>query len=236
MAAIAVVASLGLVAPASVAGPASADIAKESNANPQPMSIKCDLDGQSDTGFEYESTVNSRDRGNDLGYMRDTNSTRKFVAVAGYIYTTYTAIEDNTRFKKKDDSSPYAMKPLDSEDSRLAGGYPVSFDIPPGYPYSAGFDKAAKKKGPVVDCVATDLGILNAAEAQEELGSTQCLRDGVLQDKCYENFYQAGAEDVKNSKPCVAFGDDHYDKCMVKGLTYFYHDDYHIKARVEHQK
>lgn len=98
MAAIAVVASLGLVAPASFGGPASADLAKESNANPQPMSIKCDLDGQSDNGFEYESRVTSVDKGNDLGTMHDTKSNRKFIAVDGDISTTYTAIEDNTNF------------------------------------------------------------------------------------------------------------------------------------------
>ena len=236
MAAIAVVASLGLVAPASFGGPASADLAKESNKNPQPMTIKCDLDGQSGNGFEYESRVTSNDKGDDLGTMHDTKSDRKFIAVDGYLYSIYTAIEDNTNFPQ-DDSSPYAMKPLDAGDPRLAGGYPVSFDIPPGYPTSFEFDtKPGKNKKTVVDCVATDLGVLKGAEAQEELGSTHCVRDGVSQDKCYENFFQAGAEDAKNNTSCVAFGDEHYHTCMVKGLTYHYHDDYHIKARVKHDK
>jgi hypothetical protein len=237
LAAIGVVAALGLVSPASFTGPASADVTKESKQNPQPMSIKCDLDGQSGNGFEYETRVTSNDKGNDLGTMHDTKSDRKFVAVAGDLYSTYTAIEDNTNFPQ-DDSSPFAMKPLDAGDSRLAGGYPVSFDIPPGYPASFEFDsKPGKNKKTVVDCIATDLGVLQGAEAKEELGaSARCLRDGVQQGKCYQNFFQAGAEDAQNNTDCVAFGNEHYDTCMVEGLTYHYHDDYHIKARVKRDK
>lgn len=60
------------------------------------------------------------------------------------------------------------MKPLDAGDPRLAGGDHVSFEIPRGYPYAAEFTtKTVKKKWTVVDCVATDLGVLKGAETGE---------------------------------------------------------------------
>lgn len=134
------------------------------------------------------------------------------------------------------------MKPLDAGDPRLAGGYPATFEIYPDYPYAAistGGDftvnvkkKKGKKRGHLVDCVVNDLGYMTRPDAREKMGSAQCLRDGVFQNACYENFWTATAAEVEDSKPCIAFGNDHYDKCMALGVTYHYQDEYHFKALV----
>ncbi|MCA9876350.1 MAG: hypothetical protein KC442_01155 [Thermomicrobiales bacterium] len=245
LAAVTLVTSLGLASVATFAGPAAADLSTEAINNPQPMTITCDLDGSSANGFEYESTVNSVDKGNALGPMWDAANRLRFVAVSGTVYTIWTAIEDNTLFAQ-DDSSPFARRPLDAGDLRLAGGYPVTFDTPPGYPYATfgdGFTtnatkKKGKKRGRLVDCVVTDVGNMTRAEAKAEMGSTQCLRDGVLQDMCYQNFWWNGAsaEDVQNSRPCLASGNAQYDKCMALGVTYHYEDRYEFKALVTNGK
>jgi hypothetical protein len=62
----------------------------------------------------------------------------------------------------------------------------------------------------------------------------QCLKDGDLQSECYQNLWLGGAreDDVKDSQPCVAFGDLQYPKCMALGVTYHYHDEYHITTQV----
>lgn len=237
VASIVVIALLGLAIPASFDEPA---FAKKHNTSPQPMAVTCDLDGKSDNGFEYETEVNSVDKGNDLGTMRDRHSDLVLTAVAGYLDSTYTAIEDNKSFDQ-DDSSPYARVPLDAGDARLAGGYPVTFEIPRGYPFEfeifpkGARAKALKKYENLAECVASDLGILRGREAKEVLRGTQCLANGVMQDECYQNTWtDPSKDDVKNSKPCVALGDDHYDKCMASGVTYHYQDDYHVLVTVKH--
>jgi hypothetical protein len=242
IAVVALVVSLGLVVPGLFGGPASADVSRKSGI--QPMALRCDLDGKDATGvdgYEFATEVTSIDLGDELGKMQDLHSNLQFVAVAGKVSSTYTAIEDDTRFAQ-DDSSPFAKRALESDDPRLEDGeddYPVTFDIPPAYPFSvfgAGFDtrKSAKEQKNFVDCVATDDGLMSAREAQNELGTTQCLKDDELQDACYQNIWLGGAsaDNVADSRPCVAFGDEQYGKCMALGVTYHYLDEYHITTQV----
>jgi hypothetical protein len=252
MAAIALVASLGLIVPSSFGGPASADV---SNKNPQPMSIECDLDGNDDTGdhgYEYVSDVIAIDHdpgGKKLGKMQDTNSNLQFLPVEGSATTIWTAIEDNRYWPG--DSSPFAAEPLSPEDAatRLAD-YPAVWETPPGYPFSyfgEGFSthNAANENKSFVDCVVTDVGLMDAREALSEMGTTQCLRNGVLQDLCFENKWVADdLFDVEDSKPCLVEGVES-DKCMRYVpddpdtdvneeviVTYHYTDIITIKAQV----
>jgi hypothetical protein len=227
MAAVALVASLGLIVPASFGGPVSADISREWGV--QPMSIECDLDGN--TSYEYTSEVTSADHdpGGKVATLQDVNSSLVFVPQSGSVTTIFTAIENNEDWPEVDDSDPAAAVPLASGDPRLAGGYPASFVTPPGYPFSyfgEGFSRGnTDRKQNLVDCVVIDVGKANPG--------TECLRDGVLQDVCSENApWVAGAEDVENSKPCLVGSNPQYDKCMAFGVSYHYEDIFTIKAVV----
>jgi hypothetical protein len=201
------------------------------------MTIKCDMNG--DTVNDYESTVTAIDHdpgGKKLGAMQDTTSSLGFVPMEGYVISIFTAIENNELWPNLDDSSPEAARPLAPTDSRLAGGYPDRFETPRGYDFSYfgdGFKRGAKPKKNLVDCVVTDLGLLEGREATESGTESGCLRDGVLQDDCFENIWVADyPEALTDSAPCLAFGDPEYDQCMAPDVTYLYQDDFYIKARV----
>lgn len=250
-AAVALVATLGLILPGLFVRPTLAEI---SNKNPQQMTIKCDLDGKSTTGangYEYESNVIAIDHdpgGKRLGKMQDTNSNLQFLPIEGTVSTIWTAIEDNRYWTE--DSSHYAWVPLSPADAaiRLADNYPAVWETPPGYPFSYFGDGFSAQKGvkkSIAACVVTDDGLMDAREAERELGSSQCLGENGPQDLCYENRWVADDMfDVTDSQPCLVNGAESL-KCMNYVaddpateaneeviVTYHYTDIFTIKAQV----
>jgi hypothetical protein len=237
MAAIALVASLGLIVPGAFGGPAAADI---SNKNPQSMTIECQLGNST-----YSSEVIAIDHdpgGKKLGKMQDTHRSLGFVPMEGYVISTFRAIEDNRYWP--DNSSRFAAVPLPQGDTRLDGGYPAEFVTPRGYDFSYFGDgfSTGKDKKKLVDCTVTDSGELKGTEA------TTCLLNGDKDnDVCFENIWVADyPEAAAESSPCLAFGDPQYEKCFVPfvpddgdpdtierpPVTYHYTDVFYIKALV----
>jgi hypothetical protein len=243
IAAIALVVSLGLIVPGSFSGPASADISREWGV--QPMAISCDFDG--DKIFEYTSEVTSADHdpGGKMATLQDVNSSLVFVPQSGYVTTVYTALENRVDWPQYDDSDVEAVVPLASGDPRLAGGYPVSFVIPPGHPwsyfgdgFSIGGAKSNKKN--LVDCEVNDVGKANPG--------TTCVANGVelVQEPdgiavCFENVFGAGRDNAVQTDCLV--GGVSQDLCFVPPIeaenedddlrvSYIYDDTFSIKAVV----
>jgi hypothetical protein len=266
-AAIALVAALGLVVPSLLGGPASADIS--SKRGNQPMTIACDLDGQAANGYEYESKVNSRDHeyttGSDhdnsnnttegserfkFSTLQDLNSTLVFTPRSGNVTSIYTAIEDRELWPGVDDSDGDAAVPLEPDDARLAGGYPVKFTIKPDNPYAyflGGFSVGASpKKAKLVDCDVTDVGQANPGDEciGNLLTDPEPLRiQGEFLDPpvCFQNWYPAGEGEhgVENcfvggleQDLCFVADDPDTEDVVEPSLTYHYTDIFHIKALV----
>lgn len=219
-AALALVASLGLVIPASFGGPVSADKAK--NRELQPMTIECAALG----GSVIEVVAFDHDPGGRMANMREVNGSRVFVPWRGSVNTTYTAVENNEVPGSGDDSQAQARVALAPSDSRLAGGYPTSFEIPPGHPYAyfgEGFRRKGKPPKNLIDCTVIDVG-----KADD---GTTCLKNGLLQEECFDNVFVAGEGDAAQ-EDCLVEGVEQ-DTCMVEDVAYHYTDFYSIKAKVK---
>ena len=218
--AIALVASLGLILPATIGGPATAK--KKNNLELQPMTIECPALGNT----VVDVVAYDHDPNGSMASMREENGARQFVPIEGSVTTTYTAIE-NTQ-PPGDELEAAALAPLAANDPRLAGA-PVSFDIPPGHPYSY-FGDGFKRKGKVknknfIDCTVIDVGKADAG--------TTCLKNGLLQDACFQNVYVAGAEDAAQENCLVASVVQ--ARCFVEGVAYHYADVYSIRVKVKGQ-
>ena len=230
-AALALVASLGLVVPGLFGGPASADVSR--NWGLQPMDIECDFNG--DGSNDYFSEVMSADKeftnAHTTGFqvfkmatMQDINSSLVFVPQSGTVVTVYTAIDHD--FDAETD--PQDITPLNDDDSRLEGIYPAVFAIPPGNAYSYfdadGFTLGkSTNKQKLVECVVTDLG---------------------ASDDGFQNWYPAGESDAEVEDCLVPdINGAEQDLCFVppvldadgefvSAVTYHYTDVFTIKALV----
>lgn len=221
--AIALVSTLGVVLPATLEESVSAG--KKSKLNLQPMTIQC-----ADLGNTVVDVVAyDHDPKGHMPSMREVNGSRQFVPIAGSVTTTYTAIESNELQDPAGDAPAAALAPLAANDPRLANGHPVSFDIPPGHPYAYfgdGFKRKPKWKNKnFIDCTVIDVGTADAG--------TTCLKNGVLQDACFQNVYVAGAEDASQEN-CLVAGIAQ-PRCFVEGVTYHYTDVYSIRVKVKGQ-
>jgi hypothetical protein len=243
VAAIALVASLGLIVPGSFGGPAAADISRTWNL--QPMKITCDLDRNPSTGengFEYVSEVNSADKEFQnhhttgfkvfkWGTLQDVNNSLVFSVQSATATEILTAVENlgSETEPTDDDTSPQSRVELLSGD--LPAGYPVSFVIPPDHANSY-FDvggislgnKANKKN--LIDCEFIDEGIANVdidgdGKVDEE---SNCYIEGVPQPLCYQNTFVAGSSDALAAIPCDRSDGGDPTKCFVAGVAYHYTD------------
>lgn len=221
--AITLIASLGLVFATPIGVPVTAK--KKNNLNLQPMTIECAALGST----VLEVVAYDHDPNGHMPSMREVNGGRQFVPIEGSVTTTYTAIESNEFQDPPDDAPAAALVPLAANDPRLAGGYPVRLDIPPGHPY-AYYGDGFKRKGKLrnknfIDCTVIDVGKADAG--------TTCLKNGLLQDACFQNVYVAGAEDAAQEN-CLVAGVVQA-RCFVEGVAYHYADVYSIRVKVKGQ-
>jgi hypothetical protein len=221
--AIVLVTVTGLVLPAMFEEPVSAG--KKSKLNLQPMTIQCAALGNT----VVEVVAYDHDPNGHMPSMREVNGSRQFIPIEGSVTTTYTAVEGKELQDPAGDAPFAALIPLAASDPRLAGGYPPSFDIPPGHPYAYlgdGFKRKSKWKNKnFIDCTVIDVGKADAG--------TTCPKNGVLQDACFQNVYVAGAEDAAQEN-CLVAGIAQA-RCFVEGVAYHYTDYYSIRVKVKGQ-
>lgn len=236
---------LGLFVPGLFGGPVAADISRPWGV--QPMEIKCNLDGKSSTGingYEYVSEVTSADKEfhnhHSVGFqvfrwgtLQDINNSLVFSVQTANASEILTAVENKGGDTQTtaDDTSPGAKVVLSPGDPRLSGGYPVSFAIPPDHPYSyfaeGGISLGNKtNKKNLVDCEFTDLGKANVdidgdGKVEEE---EACYVEGVLQDVCYQNAFEAGLSDNSSAVPCDRTDGGDRNLCFAAGVAYHYTD------------
>jgi hypothetical protein len=215
-AAMALVATLGLVVPSSFGGTASADISRQDGI--QLMLITCDFDGNA--SYEYTSDVIAIDHdpgGKRLGTMQDqdTRSNLAFVPMEGYVDTIFTAIDP------------------------VPPGYPITFLIPPenDYAYLGGeFNRGGTNgKKNLIDCIVVDDSPENnypAGESEDNVTGCHSLSGVPLDvDECffvdeddpvtyhYKDIYTIKAEVTGNSGPAAqaAGADDGHHKAKKGG-------------------
>ena len=212
MAAVVLVASLGLIVPGSFGGPASADISRKHSL--QPMTAVCEGLGEFDViSADKEFTNANTEPGQrfKLPTLQQVDGPLVLVPMSGTTVSVYTALDHDPDAE----TNPEALVPLDADDPRLAGGYPPVFAIPPGHPYTyfGDFSNGNKaNKDNLVDCVVTDIG-----ESEEGL----------------QNWYPAGESDAAVEDCLVPdINGVEQDLCFVEGVAYHYTDIFIIKAQV----
>jgi hypothetical protein len=211
-AAIAMVATLGLVMPTAFGGLALADISR--NERLQPMTAECAGLGKFDVISADKEFTNANTEGGErfkMSTLQEVDGPLVLVPVSGTVVSVYTALDHDP----DSETNPEALVPLDASDPRLAGGYPPVFAIPPGNPYSyfGDFSLGNKtKKKNLVDCVITDIG---------------------ASDEGLQNWYPAGEGEAAVTDCRVPdVNGAEQDLCFVEGLVYHYTDIFVIKAQV----